>query len=118
MRYLAIPAIALSRLTEADILQAAFELANVPTYLTIVGNKDDPQALVLFKTALAFPTLYRRVEWWDTREGEMPNPDVQYPVMPRAAVFVCGEGRCSIPVYDSTALMNPANALIGARTEC
>lgn len=93
MRYLATPAIALSRLTEAGILQAAFELANEPVHLTIVGHKDDPQALALFKTALAFPALYRRVEWWDTREGAMPNPDVQYPAMPNAAAFVCSAGR-------------------------
>jgi uncharacterized protein YyaL (SSP411 family) len=115
MKYLATPAIALSRLTEAGILQAAFELANPPTHLTIVGKKDDPQALLLFKTALAFPAIYRRVEWWDKREGAMPNPDVQYPAMPRAAAFVCGDGRCSIPVYDSAALTELAGALTGSK---
>ena len=115
MKYLATPAIALSRLTEAGILQAAFELANPPTHLTIVGKKDDPQALVLFKTALAFPAIYRRVEWWDKREGAMPNPDVQYPAMPRAAAFVCGDGRCSIPVYGSAALTELARALAGSK---
>ena len=105
----------LSRLTEAGILQAAFELANPPTHLTIVGKKDDPQALVLFKTALAFPAIYRRVEWWDKREGAMPNPDVQYPAMPRAAAFVCGDGRCSIPVYGSAALTELTRALTGSK---
>ncbi len=115
MKYLATPAIALSRLTEAGILQAAFELANPPTHLTIVGKKDDPQALALFKTALAFPAIYRRVEWWDTREGALPNADLRYPAMPRAAAFVCGDGRCSVPLYDSAALTELAGALTGSQ---
>lgn len=113
MKYLATPQIALSRITEAGILQAALELANSPTHLTIVGHKDDPQALLLFKAAIAYPALYRRVEWWDKREGPMPNPDVQYPEMARAAGFVCGDGRCSSPVYKPADLTRLANSLRG-----
>ena len=115
MKYLATPQIALSRITEAGILEAALELANSPTHLTIVGHKDDPQALLLFKAALAYPAIYRRVEWWDKREGAMPNPDVQYPEMPRAAGFVCGDGRCSSPVYDPASLGKLADRLSGVK---
>ena len=27
----------------------------------------------------AIRALYRRIDWWDKREGAMPNPDVRYP---------------------------------------
>jgi hypothetical protein len=43
--------------------------------------------------------VYKRVEWWDRSEGPLPNPDVAYPELGRAAAFVCAEGRCSRPLF-------------------
>ena len=116
MEYLATPQIALSRVTEAGILQTALELNTAPTHLTVVGRKNDPQALRLFKAALAYPAIYRRVEWWDKREGPMPNPDVQYPEMAQAAAYVCGDGRCSSPIYHAAKLTSLANKLSDVKT--
>lgn len=99
MRYLATPAIATSRLTEAGILLVDHELANDPTHITIVGHKDDPAAQALFREAIRYEGAYKRVEWWDKREGKLPNPDVQYPTLKRAAAFVCSNQRCSLPVF-------------------
>jgi uncharacterized protein YyaL (SSP411 family) len=104
MRYLATPAIALSRLTEAGTLQADFELANEPAHLTIVGGKRDPAAQALQHAALAYPAPYRRIDWWDPAEGAMENADVQYPALPDAAAFVCSAGRCSRPLYTPAGL--------------
>lgn len=102
MRYLATEQVALSRLSDPGILQAGFELANDPVHITVVGHKDDRQAAALFHAALRYPSVYRRIEWWDKREGDMPNPDVQYPALPRAAAFVCTNGTCSLPIYDAS----------------
>ena len=99
MRYLATPDIALSRVTEAGTLLADFELSNDPAHFTIVGKKSGKDAQALQRAALGYPAAYRRVDWWDPQEGPMDNPDVQYPTLPRAAAFVCSEGRCSRPVY-------------------
>ncbi len=100
MRYLATPQIALSALTNPGVLEAAQELANDPTHLTIVAHKDDPQAAALFKAALGYPASYRRIEWWDVREGRMPNADVQYPELSKAAAFVCTNNTCSLPIFE------------------
>ena len=42
---------------------------------------------------------YKRVEWWDQREGALPNPDVQYPELEQAAAFVCTDRSCSPPIF-------------------
>ena len=101
MRYLATEQVALSRLSGPGILQAGFEIANDPLHITIVGRKDDPQAAALYDTALKYPSVYRRIEWWDRGEGPMPNPDVQYPELPRASAFVCTNGTCSLPIFEA-----------------
>ncbi len=99
MRFLATPAIALRRLSEPGILLADIELNNDPVHITVVGRKQDPAAQSLFLAAARFGTPYRRLEWWDTREGSLPNPDVQYPTLNKAAAFVCTNQTCSQPVF-------------------
>lgn len=100
MRYIATEQVALRFIASTGTLLAGFELANDPVHITVVGHKDDAQARALFEAALRYPTVYRRVEWWDKREGNMPNPDVQYPDLSRAAAFVCTNGTCSLPIYN------------------
>jgi uncharacterized protein YyaL (SSP411 family) len=99
MRYLADPHIALSEITEAGILLADDELHADPLHLTAMGAKGDPAAKVLFSTLQHLPPWYKRIEWWDKAEGELPNADVSYPSPKRAAAFVCTENRCSLPIF-------------------
>lgn len=113
MRYLATEDIALSRLTEAGILLLAYELANDPVHMTVVGGKQDSTAQTLYQKALTYPGSYRRIEWWDKSEGEMPNPDVQYPALPRAAAFACANQRCSLPVFNKEDVFPMVDALYG-----
>lgn len=113
MKWLATPEIALSRLTDAGILHAAFEIANDPVHLTVVGERSDPAAQSLHTAALAYPAAYRRIDWWAPSEGPMDNPDVQYPALPQAAAFACGEGRCSLPAFDRKTLTTLADRLSG-----
>jgi uncharacterized protein YyaL (SSP411 family) len=98
MRYVAAPAIA-RRLPVFGTLLADYELSRPPLHLTIVGHKDDPAAQALFQAALRYPVSYKRVEWWDTREGRLPNPDVQYPELKQAAAFICTSRTCSPPIF-------------------
>lgn len=113
MRYAATPAVALARNTEPGVLQAALELGNDPTHITVVGAKGDAAAATLYRAALARPAVYRRIEWWDRAEGNMPNPDVKYPELPRAAAFLCTNGACSSPIYDTAELDRVGKLLEG-----
>ena len=90
-----------ARLTAPGILLAAFESANEPLHITVVGRKNDPAAQTLFKAANGYAAPYRRIEWWDKREGKMPNPDVQYPELPKAAAFICTDSTCSLPIFEA-----------------
>jgi uncharacterized protein YyaL (SSP411 family) len=98
MRYLAAPP-SVYRLPASSALLADLELASPPLHLTVVGRKDDPAAQKLFQAALGYPSSYKRLEWWDAREGRLPNPDVQYPELKQAAAFVCTSRVCSPPIF-------------------
>jgi len=106
MKYLATPQVALSRsYLVAGILLANAEVSGTPLHIAIVGRKDDPAASVLFATALAIPDPYKRVEWYDQREGPLVNMDVEYPDLPKAAAFLCANGTCSSPAYSDKDLL-------------
>jgi uncharacterized protein YyaL (SSP411 family) len=103
MHYLTIPQVAM-RLPVAAVLLADRELGSDPVHVTVVGHRDDPAARALFMTAINSPDAYRRSEWWDKREGSLPNPDVQYPELDTAAAFVCTSHVCSSPIRQPQAL--------------
>jgi hypothetical protein len=111
MRFLVTREVALKRRSEAGILIADAELASSPAHLTVVGAKSDPAAQALFAKAQGHPQGYKRVEWWDRAEGLMPNPDVQYPQLPRAAAYVCTQNRCSLPAFTGEELLAMAQRL-------
>jgi uncharacterized protein len=67
----------------------------------------------LFQAALRYPYGYKRLEWWDAREGPLPNPDVQYPELKRAAAFVCTNITCSRPIYAPAELPAQVDKLSG-----
>ena len=83
-----------------QLLMTITELNSEPLHITIVGHKDDPSALELFQSGLKYFSQYKRLEWWDKREGPMPNPDVTYPEMQKAAAFICTNKRCSLPIFE------------------
>jgi uncharacterized protein YyaL (SSP411 family) len=112
MRYLAAPPIA-KRLPVASVLLADYEIGHPPLHLTVVGHKDDPAAKDLFRAALQYPALYKRLEWWDTREGKLPNPDVQYPPVQKAAAYVCTERTCSPPIYNAAEVAVKVRRVLG-----
>lgn len=111
MRYLAMPTVA-RRFPVAATLLADRELQRAPVHLTVVGRKDDPAAIALFATAVALPTPFKRLDWLDVREGPPRNPDVQYPQMARAALFVCTDKRCSAPLFTPEAFASKRAALL------
>ncbi|MGH6837815.1 MAG: DUF255 domain-containing protein [Methylocella sp.] len=86
------------------MLLADLELGREPTHITIVGRKDDHDAAVLFAVARAFPARYERLEWWDTSEGPLTNPDVTYPELDKPAAFACANRTCSLPVFTGAEL--------------
>lgn len=112
MRYLAAPQIA-GRSPVASVLLADYEVNRRPLHLTVVGHKDDPAARELFLAALQYPELYKRLEWWDTREGKLPNRDVQYPTVQRAAAYVCTERTCSAPIFSAPEVAVKVRRVLG-----
>ena len=85
------------------MLQSEFELNHAPVHVTVVGKKDDPLAAQLYQAALAYPTTYKRAEWWDKREGRLFNDNVNYPELDTAAAFACSNNICSTPVTGTRA---------------
>ena len=67
----------------------------------------------LFHAALGYPSNYKRLEWWDPREGRLPNPDVQYPELKSPAAFVCTDRTCSSPIYKAEDLKMRVDRLLG-----
>jgi uncharacterized protein len=114
MRYLAAPQIA-KRLPVASILLVDYEAVRPPLHLTVVGAKDDAAAQELFRAALRYPSSYKRLEWWDKREGKLPNPDVQYPELPKAAAFICTERACSQPIFKPDDIAAKVDRLLSAQ---
>jgi uncharacterized protein YyaL (SSP411 family) len=111
MRYLATPAVTERSFTEPGVLIADRELGSEPLHVTVVGAKKDKDAKALFEAALQIATTYRRIEWWDPSEGPLPNPDVQYPTLKKAAAFICTGGACSTPIFDPKAIEKTATRL-------
>jgi len=100
MQYLSVPGTADGRgFLVGGILLADQEIAAPPRHITIVGRKDDAAARDLFRAALRDPSTYKRVEWWDERDGTLLNNDVEYPPLAQAAAFVCGDKNCSAPIF-------------------
>ena len=114
MRYLAASPVA-SRLPVASVLLTDFELTRAPLHLTVVGYKDDPAAKALFQAAMQYPANYKRLEWWDTREGKLPNPDVQYPAVKRAAAYLCTERTCSAPIFSAGEIAGKVRRVLQAQ---
>jgi uncharacterized protein len=112
MRYLAAAPVA-TRLPVASVMLADHEIGRPPLHLTVVGRKDDPTAKALFLAALQYPSFYKRLEWWDTREGKLPNPDVEYPSVARAAAYVCTERTCSAPILKADEVAGKVGRILG-----
>ena len=113
-RYLAAPAILGQPRPFPGILLTDRELSEDPTHITIVGRKDAPEAATLHAAGRAYPALYKRIDWWDTREGPLPNPDVQYPELDQAAAFACTNRICSQPVFDPAELGGTVTQMLAA----
>jgi uncharacterized protein len=86
------------------VLLADEELAIEPTHMTIVGHKDDFRAQALHASARALPARYKRLEWLDLREGNLPNADVEYPDLGEPAAFACSDRICSFPSFNADEL--------------
>jgi uncharacterized protein len=115
MRYMAGLALAGEARPWAGFLQADAEFAIEPVHITIVGHKGDAKAQGLHRAARRYPALYKRVDWWDMREGALLNPDVQYPDLGEAAAFACSNNICSLPVFNEADLAKTVAAMLALR---
>jgi uncharacterized protein YyaL (SSP411 family) len=112
MKFLSAFAAAASDPFRPDILLADHELSTAPIHITIVGAKNDPSAQALHAAALRYPTDYLQVDWWDRREGKLPDPSISYPALPRAAAFACTANACSTPFYEASELAERVHSVL------
>ncbi|MFL6604194.1 MAG: hypothetical protein ACJ8R9_23080 [Steroidobacteraceae bacterium] len=112
MKYLSSVAAAASDQFRPDILLADHELSMAPIHITIVGGKDDPAAQSLHAAALQYPTDYLQVDWWDRREGKLPDPSITYPDLKRPAAFACTANACSTPVYEGSQIQERVRSVL------
>jgi len=101
LRYISTDSVALRYWAVPGILLAAEEAVGDPLHMTVVGAKGDAQSQTLFKAALTQGGIYRRIEWWDTAEGKLLNPDVSYPPQTKPAAFICTNNTCSLPLFEA-----------------
>ena len=69
----------------------------------------------LFRAAVTYPGIYRRIEWWDKAAGLLPNPDVRYPQLSRPAAFACADNTCSLPVFQPSGIAKIVERLMAAQ---
>ena len=112
MKYLSAFAAVASEQFRPDILLADHELSVAPIHITVVGPKDDPAAEALHAAALRYPTDYLQVDWWDRREGKLPDPGISYPELKRPAAFACTANACSTPVYEASEIQDRVRAVL------
>jgi uncharacterized protein len=112
MRFLAAFAAGAGDQFRPDILVADHELSVAPIHITIVGPKDDTTAKSLHAAALGYPTDYLQVDWWDRREGKLPDPSISYPVLPRPAAFACTANACSTPIYEPAEIQERVRSVL------
>lgn len=104
MRYLASATLIESGRFAPGTLLANAEFSNEPTHITVVGAKGDAEAMRLHEAARRYPATNKRIDWWDMSEGALPNPDVTYPELDRAAAFACSNRICSLPAFSADEL--------------
>ncbi|WP_263379240.1 DUF255 domain-containing protein [Granulicella paludicola] len=99
MRYLAAPSVAKQWLSAGTLL-AHDDLQTAPLHVTILGGKNDAAAMGLHTAALRAFTQHEVIEWRDPSDPHPLPTSVQYPQLPRAAMFLCTATSCSSPVFD------------------
>lgn len=100
LKFLARDDVALEYRSSPGIIMADDEFRNDPLHITVVAQKDSAPGKALFLAALKQFGVYRRIEWWDKREGPLPRADVEYPELPQPAAFLCSNKRCSLPIFE------------------
>lgn len=104
LRYLATPAIAVRPLSGGELL-AIHEYTHAPLHITVVGQKQDPEAHELFTAALRSIRDYERLEWINAPRQRMIRSDVVYPRLTKSAAFICSGNSCGDPIFASQSLM-------------
>lgn len=117
MRHLSAKSFSDNRLFLHGILLSDYEINSEPVHITIVGDKDNAAAQALHTAARQYPGVFKRLEWWDRREGTLPNPDVSYPKTPRPAAFACTNKTCSLPVFEAAKVAVIVDRLLQPRTQ-
>ena len=112
LRYLVATAGDETEMLHAEVLLADRELGQPPIHITVVGGKSDPAARALHASALRYPAEYFQVDWWDRSEGPLPNPEIRYPTLERAAAFACTANSCSTPVFEPSGITAAVRAAL------
>ncbi len=115
LKLLAAPSTTKNQPWLSGVILADYEISLDPVHITIVGAKNNASSKSLFKAAIKYPASYRRIEWWDIREGDMPNSDIRYPQLSKPAAFACANNACSLPVLKEADIAKSVDRLMGVK---
>lgn len=115
MRYLTSESVTGEQRFLVGIVLADEELALEPAQITIIGADADERTKALHRAALKLPFSYRRVDRWDPAGAPLPNPDVTYPKLEKAAAFACANQICSLPVFEPENLAPVVDRMLSQR---
>ncbi len=86
-----------------------------PLHVTIVGAKEDEAAQALYQMALSYPVVSYILSWWDPSEGPHIHKKQKYPKLKKAAVFVCTDRLCSLPLFDPNTLHKRIDQIVNQK---
>ena len=67
--------------------------------------------------ALAYSADFKQVDWWDKREGPLPNAEVTYPELSKATAYLCTGNTCSSPIFDPAEIAPTVQRLMHANAD-
>ena len=70
-----------------------------PLHITLVASLNDPAAKALMSAAKDMAPSNAEIRWIDK-----PSDDAPYPLLDKAAVYVCADVKCSLPAFNPSQL--------------
>ena len=110
MRYLTSPNV-IDDVQPTMLLLANLRMTTEPLQIIIVGSKNNTMAKQLHSAALAYPSFYVRIEWYDNQKA-LSNAGKKFLTSHKPAAYVCVNFHCSFAIFTPQQLTNIIQKLV------